>query len=180
MTAKTTSAKRKNSTRQNHFARFKCYCLNHKLLTITVSALVLIFATFAVWQLAIPNTFSLSNASYGGSEQIDISKAEYEQLIQDKASFIVFIDQPGCITANKLREMLNDIAEEYQIHIYHIMWSDIQGTNLREQVKYYPSVAIIQHGQIIDALDANSDAHTAYYNSETDLKDWILHYVQLP
>lgn len=179
MPTKSKTTKHKTSAHQNLSQRLKRYCLNRKLLTITISALVLISTIFTIWQVALPHPFRLNDASYGGSSQIDIDKTEYEQLIQERSSFIVFIDQPNCITANKLREMLNNIADEYQIHIYHTMWSDIQGTNLRENIKYYPSIAIIKQGQIITALDANSDAHVAYYNSETDLKDWLSRYVKL-
>ncbi|MBR2997251.1 hypothetical protein IKF33_02370 [Candidatus Saccharibacteria bacterium] len=150
-----------------------------KLPIILVAVLALIIAAFCVWQICIPHPMRMSETVYGSNEQIDLTADEYNQLTQDKASFIVFIDQTNCITANKLREMLGHIADEHQIHIYHIMWADISDTNLREKVKYYPSVAIIQNGQVVDALDANADAHTAYYNSEADLKDWLSRYVEL-
>lgn len=179
MSQESKSNKRQKSKKQDSLIGLKNFCLNHKILTIIVPALVLILATFSIWQIAIPHPVRLSDTSYGGSEQININTDEYNQLIADQASFIVFIDQPNCITANKLREMLNDIASKYQIHIYHIMWSDTSGTNLREKVKYYPSVAIIQQGEIKDALDANSDAHVAYYNSETDLENWLIRYFKL-
>lgn len=150
-----------------------------KLPIILAAILTLIVAAFCVWQICLPHPVRMSEAVYGGSGQIDLTTDEYNQLIQDKASFIVFIDQVNCITANKLREMLGHIADEHQIHIYHIMWADISDTNLREKVKYYPSVAIIQNSQVVDALDANADAHTAYYNSEADLKAWLSRYVEL-
>ena len=136
-------------------------------------------ATFAGWCFCTPHPVRMSDASYGGSEQIDINADTYNQLVQDKASFIVFIDQTNCITANKLRGMLDNIANKYQIHIYHIMWADIKDTNLNGAVKYYPSVAIIKNGKVAYALDANSDAHTTYYNSEADLENWLIRHVEL-
>ena len=179
MSQKSKTIERTKSSHPHLFTRLKTFCLNHKPLTIIISALVLIVAVFAIWQIAIPHPVRLSDASYGGSEQIDLTADTYNQLIDNRASFIVFIDQPGCITADKLREMLSNIASEYQIHIYHLMWSNVKNTNLRDHVKYYPSVAIIRNGQVVDAIDADSDAHTAYYNSEADLKNWISRYVKL-
>ena len=118
-------------------------------------------------------SFRLNDEYYNNSEQIDITSEEYNELIDDKKSFILFIDQTNCITANGLRDMFNRFTTEHPIQILRIMWPETAETNLRDSVHYFPSVVLINNGKIVDALQADSDEYTKYYNSYDDFSGWL-------
>lgn len=128
---------------------------------------------------ATHQTFSLDAQYYTTSEQSDINGEQYEQLIKNKASFVLFVDMAGCITANGLRNMLGEITSEHPVQFLHIMWPEAKSTSLHDSVKYYPSIVIVREGKIVDFLKADSDEHAKYYNSTADLSNWLMHYIKL-
>ena len=122
--------------------------------------------------------FSLPESAYGGTEQIDLTGEEYEEKLKSGENFIVFVDQSGCITADHLRTMLAEITEAKQLHVYHIMWADARNTSMHDSVKYYPSIVLVEHGQIRDFLQADSDDHVDYYQHTASLLDWLNTYIE--
>lgn len=104
-------------------------------------------------------------------EAVDIDKSEYEKLIADRKSFVLMVDNPGCTTTEKMRRMLENL--ELNFKYYRIMWQDARETNLKDYIKYFPSIVIIEKGRVISYLRADSDEDTKYYNNGPDLKDWL-------
>lgn len=121
-----------------------------------------------------PVKVTLDSEYQGASEQLELGSPEsYEELIADKKSFIVFIDQAGCTTADRLRGFMKDYSEESEIKYYHFMWEQLRKSTLHDNVKYYPSIAIISKGKVVDFLKADSDDDAKYYNNYDDLKNWL-------
>lgn len=153
-----------------------------KLRNIFIALVSLVYiaavATCGIYA-ATHQTFLLDQAYYGSSEQINIDAAEYEQLVDEKASFVLFVDMTGCITAEGLRTMTSEIAAENQIQFLHIMWPEAKTTSLHGPVKYYPSIVIVHNGEIVDFLQADSDEDAKYYNSKDELANWLMHYINL-
>ncbi|MBQ6393965.1 hypothetical protein IJH74_01845 [Candidatus Saccharibacteria bacterium] len=104
-------------------------------------------------------------------EAVDIDKSEYEKLITDRKSFVLMVDNPGCTTTEKMRRMLENL--ELNFKYYRIMWQDARETNLKDYIKYFPSIVIIKKGRVVSYLRADSDEDTKYYNNGPDLKDWL-------
>ena len=91
-------------------------------------------------------------------ELMDISAAEYEELVAAKKSFVVFVDQGGCTTADRLREYVQDYAREAGIKVYRMMFSEVKESSLSEAVHYYPSLAIVSRGNVVAALRADTQS----------------------
>lgn len=104
---------------------------------------------------------------------LELTTEEYEKLIQEKKSFIVFIDQTGCTTADKLREFINKEMSKRGIVVYHMMFRDLKETSLYNQIKYYPSVAIIKKGKVKTFLSADSDEDADRYNNYDAFAAWF-------
>lgn len=104
---------------------------------------------------------------------LELSKSKYEELIQSKKSFVVFIDQGGCTTADRLREYMQDYMEEKGILVYRMMFNDMKETSLHDQVKYYPSVAIVDEGSVRGYLRADNDEDADIYNNYEEFKSWM-------
>ncbi|MBQ3353006.1 hypothetical protein IJG89_01480 [Candidatus Saccharibacteria bacterium] len=110
-------------------------------------------------------------------EYMELSSGEYEELIKNKESFVVLIDQGGCKTADKVRQYTKDFAKKIGIRVHRMMFEDMKKTSLYEQVKYYPSVVVISKGRVLSFLRADSDEDAGAYNDyeifETWMKRWI-------
>lgn len=113
-------------------------------------------------------------------EYTELDAAGYEDLIGSHKSFLVFVDQPECTTADRLRTFLTDYAKERQIRPYRMLFSETKNSSLHDSVKYYPSVAIISKGKVIGAMQADSDADAPAYNDYGAFKEWISRYLKVP
>ncbi len=142
-----------------------------KILVITIVAAT-IFAAGALtifWANNLPVT--LDQQYYDNVEIIDINKDEYNELIADKKSFLIMIDNAGCTTTEKMREMMKNLPQ--QVTYYRILWPEAKETNLKDYVKYFPSLAVIEKGTVKYYLRADSDDDAKYYNNAADLKSWL-------
>lgn len=110
-------------------------------------------------------------------EMMELSRAEYEDLVKEGKSFVVFIDQSGCTTADRLRGYVADYAREAGIKVYRMMFSEARETSLHDYVKYYPSVAVVSHGKVVTWLRADSDEDADYYNDSEAFSEWLNRYL---
>ena len=110
----------------------------------------------------------------------DFMIEDYNSFIDAKSSFIVFVDQNNCVTADRLRGYMNDYIKEKGIVAYRIMFEDMKETSLHDFVKYYPSVAIIDKGVAKYYLRADSDEDADMYNDYNAFKGWMDERVDIP
>ena len=114
---------------------------------------------------------SLTPVSVG--ELVDVSVEAYEGMIAQGRSFLLFVDQDGCTTADKLRKIVKDYTKSVGSFAYRIMYGDMAGSSLSDTVKYYPSVAVIKEGEVVRALRADADEDAGAYNNYDDFLKWI-------
>ena len=107
-------------------------------------------------------------------EMIEISATEYDQMIAEGRSFLVFVDQGGCTTADKLRGFAKKYSEETGRVFYKMMFSEMKESKLYELVKYYPSVAVIKDGEVVKYLRADEDEDAGIYNNYEEFVDWLV------
>ena len=107
------------------------------------------------------------------AEVVDLSMSDYNKIISDKKSGLIFVDQNGCVTAEKMRKFIDEISAENNMKFYRMMWSEAKEVMPHEEVPYYPSLVIIKDGNIIASLRANSDEDGPIYNDKKLLEDWI-------
>lgn len=103
----------------------------------------------------------------------DISREEYQALIDEKKSFVVFVDQNECTTADRLRGYMNDYMKEHGVMAFRIMFSEAKESSLHDFVKYYPSVAIVDKGVVKFFLRADSDEDVEPYNDYGAFRGWM-------
>lgn len=93
-------------------------------------------------------------------------------------SFVVFIDQSNCVVANRMRGFVTDYAKEAGIKVYRMMFSEMKETPLHEEIKYYPSMAIVSDGSLVAWLDADSDEDAAIYNDYGAFQEWMNQWIK--
>lgn len=123
-------------------------------------------------------SFSLDSDQLGSAEFVSIDIDGYNSLINQKKSFVLFIDQDGCTTADALEKNLSEYMDEHDFRMYRFMFSEMRQTSLYSSVKYYPSAVIVREGKPIVWLRADSDEDTARYNDLDALKNWFNTYLK--
>lgn len=112
-------------------------------------------------------------------EFMDLSIEGYEGLTDNKKTFVVFVDQGGCTTADRLRGYVREWAINGGVKVYRMMFSEIKETSLYNFVKYYPSTVVVSKGRIVAWLKADADEDAAAYNGQDDFAVWIEKYVKM-
>lgn len=149
------------------------------LLAIVVLGAVLFVGAVSGWFSDIKVVL---DAEYYCSEECDgelmeLSGAEYEDLINEGKSFVLFVDQSGCLTADKLKQYMKNFANEAGIKAYQMMFADARQTSLHDYVKYYPSVVMVSRGKVVRFLRADSDEDSDMYNDYEAFYKWMKKYL---
>ena len=79
--------------------------------------------------------------------------------------------------ANMMREFVQDYVKEKGIKSLRIMFEEMKQTSLYDKVDFYPSVAIISKGTVVDWLKADSDEDTSAYNDYDEFRVWMDSYL---
>lgn len=110
----------------------------------------------------------------GISEPIEIKLEDYNQMINEKKSFILYISSPTCGSCKLFNDELNPFIEETSIVIYKIHYSEIKGI-----IDYHatPAISIIKDGEIINTI--NMLDNEKHFKSTKNIKSFILRYVTL-
>ena len=111
-------------------------------------------------------------------EFMDLDAAGYEELVKARKSFVVFVDQGGCTTADKLRGYVSDYAASAGVKVYRMMFDQVKESSLHDFVKYYPSVAMVSRGSVVGFLRADSDEDAAAYNNYDDFRAWMRQFLE--
>lgn len=102
-----------------------------------------------------------------------LTPERYQELVDQQKSFLLFVDQTDCTTANRLRGYLTEYTAATGVKPYRLMFSDLKQTSLKGQVKYYPSVVLISDGQPIAWLKTDSEADAPAYNDYAAFESWL-------
>ncbi|MBR3378294.1 hypothetical protein IKG50_03120 [Candidatus Saccharibacteria bacterium] len=121
--------------------------------------------------------FRLDDEYYAKSEAITIKKDEYEKLIEDKKTFLIMIDKPGCVMTADMMGFMADFPDDMQFKYYRMLWEDVAQSSLHEYVKFTPSMAVVYEGKVIDWLQADKDEDADYFNNADALQSWIREYI---
>lgn len=104
---------------------------------------------------------------------VDIDASSYEELVKERKSFILLIDQNGCDTADRVRSFIGDYAKEHGMKVYRMMFSHMKETTLHDIVKYYPSVVLVSKGSPMVWLKADENNDSDKYNNYEVFRGWI-------
>lgn len=90
-----------------------------------------------------------------------------------KPLFLLFVYQSSCSTSDDFEAVLEDFSKERSISILTTNFTALKQSHLVEGLKYYPSAVIYRDGQVVDFLDADSDADLPAYESIDGFTTWL-------
>ncbi len=111
-------------------------------------------------------------------EYMDLTIEDYDKLVADKKSFVIFVDQSGCTTADRLEGFVADYGKSKGIKVYKIMFEDVKKSSLHDSVKYYPSVVVVKNGNVLKWLKADEDEDSDAYNRYDSFQEWANKYIK--
>lgn len=115
--------------------------------------------------------------SESGCDYMELTAEEYDELVKAQKSFVVFVDQDGCTTADRLRGYVSDWVASRGIKVYRMMFDEVKKSSLHDYVKYYPSTVIVDKGMVRAWLRADSDEDAENYNDYNKFSEWIGQYL---
>ena len=121
----------------------------------------------------------LSEEYYGISSYTEVGSSEFDELRAREDTFIVFIHQPFCVTSNEFNDVLTEFMERDDIGIVKIKFADLKKTNLAEDIKRFPSAAVITNGKLAAYLDASSEDDEKYYQTVDNFEQWVSRFVEI-
>ena len=143
------------------------------LIAITIGGVLFVGATAGWFQSKVSFDKEYLCGNECDREFISLSADEYNELVQQKKSFVMLVDQSGCTTADRLREFALDWANTYGAKVFRISFGAMKSTSLYDSVKYYPSVVVFSKGKPVKWLRADSNEDSDAYNEYNAFNAWI-------
>ena len=123
--------------------------------------------------------FRLEEKYYDNMSIIDIDHNRYEELVDKKESFILYLTLDGCTTCTIFAHKATDFVVKNKITVYRIEYKEFSQTDLKGEVEYAPSMLIFKKGKLKAFLDAQSDEDLQYYKDSNSLRTWFEKYIEL-
>ena len=106
---------------------------------------------------------------------LDIRSETLSEVKND--NYILYTYNPYCTFETPCDEIFKVFMEKYHISFLSMPFSEFKKTKFYETVKYGPTVIVIQNGNIIAYLDANSNLDLAKYQNANTFESWIKKYI---
>lgn len=152
--------------------------MNNNIKYILIFLVLFVICGFIYW-LSIDKKFSLENKYYNNKGLVSVSGDNVDELVNSKKSFILFTYNNYCNFSIPCDEVFESVSKSSNVEILKINFMDFKNTLLYKNVKYAPTVIIVNKGRIIDYLDANADEDIDLYQNEDKFKKWLSSYVNI-
>lgn len=153
--------------------------MKKKIIIISSIVIVLvIIGLFVFFGLNKPK-FTLDSKYYNNSGLVEISEEELNKLVKNKESFVLFIYNDFCSFNKPCDNVFEDFSKDNNIEIVKIPFVSFKNTSLYKDVKYSPSIILINKGEVKKYLNPNSDKDYDCYQDEVKFKNWISKYIEL-
>ena len=156
--------------------------MNKKTITIVVALVALAILSIGgiIFGINYLNNkpFRLEEKYYDNMAIIDIDHKRYEELVDKKESFILYLTLEGCNTCTAFKPKALDFIIKNKLTVYRIEYKEFTQTNLKDDVKYAPSMIIMKKGKLKAFLDAQSNDDYKYYQDADTLKTWFEKYIE--
>lgn len=155
---------------------------------VSILMIIIILILIILISLKFKNTsnqnntelFYLNDKYYKKSELIEIDIDKYKKLENNKESFVIYVHIPGvCSMRVPFEPIVKEFITTNHLTFYSINFNQITESDLEDYIKYSPSIAIFNNGEMISCLDPNSNNDLEYYESLKGFSKWFTKYVKL-
>ena len=120
--------------------------------------------------------FHLDKNYYGANEYIPVTK---ENIEANRGNYLLFVYNNACSFGVPCEQIFEEFMKQENIAILSIPYTDFKDTYLSKEVKYAPSVIIVNNKKVITYLDASKDEDVDRYQNVDTFKKWLEEYIYL-
>lgn len=113
----------------------------------------------------------LSDKYYNEGSFIDIDSDQLSKLSNDK--YVLFTYNNYCSLSIPCDEIFKKFMDKYDIDFLSIPFEEFKKTGLYKEVKYAPSVIVVNKNKIVGYLDANKDEDINKYQDVYEFEKWL-------
>lgn len=117
----------------------------------------------------------LNNKYYNKGKFIKVDKNDLNNI--KNGNYILYTYNNYCSLPVSCEKVFQEFMSKYKIDFLSIPFDEFKKTDFYKSVKYAPSVIIIENGNIISYLDANSDIDLEKYQDVNKFEEWLNNYV---
>ena len=136
--------------------------------------IVLLLAIFLLTGCA-NKLFYLTDKYYNEGNFIKVSANE----INTDESYLIYTYNNFCVLPVHCENIFKDVMEKYKIDVLSMPFDEFKNTEYHNEVKFAPSILIINNGKIVSFLDANSDKDLSKYQNTEEFEKWLKEYIYL-
>ncbi len=120
--------------------------------------------------------FHLDKNYYGANEYIPVTK---ENIETNRGNYLLFVYNNACSFGVPCEQIFEEFMKQENIAILSIPYTDFKDTYLSKEVKYAPSVIIVNDKKVITYLNASKDEDVDRYQNVEAFKKWLEEYIYL-
>lgn len=145
-----------------------------KRLLATISSIIAIAVAGLIAFIVISESkFRVEEEYYDDGIIEKISAQDLETLVNNKESFLLFVSQQDCRTADDFRKVIQSYIASTPLHVFETSFSDLKSTNIASEVRFYPSFLVFKNGKLVRYLRADSDDDVPAYTTKDGLESWL-------
>ena len=105
----------------------------------------------------------------------------YKEIINSKGIKLIYVYLKGCSACNSFKTIINDVNLYNDLDIYQIEFKQLSSINNLKStdIKYAPSLIVLEDGNVLDYLESSSDEDKEYYKEAISLSKWLSNYMDI-
>ncbi len=121
--------------------------------------------------------FYLTDKYYHEGNYISFQGKSLDNL--DSESYLLYTYNNYCNLPIHCEDIFKNVMAKYKIDVVSLPFEEFRKTKFYNDVKYAPSVLIINKGEVVAFLDANSDDDLIKYQDNSAFEMWLSKYIYL-
>lgn len=122
------------------------------------------------------------NQDVKSSKMTDLATVDdYNKLIADKQTFLVFTYLPGCTSCASFKPIVEEFIDANDVTVYSLNYQLVKdtGNEIERSIKYTPSVFIYKDGMLQDYLNMQSEDDKNIYTTTENFSTWVNDYIDV-
>lgn len=133
--------------------------------------LILLFLIIITYSFVYNQKVKLDDIYYNNGEYINIDSTYLNN--QTHNNYVLFVHNSFCTFKTPCDTIFKQYMKKYKIDFLTINIDEYKKTNFYTQVKYAPTVIVVNNNRIVAYLDAEKDKDLDKYQDVNEFEKWI-------
>ena len=131
--------------------------------------------------LTVKEDYVINNEAINTTSFKELNEDNYKEIINSKGIKLIYVYLKGCSACNSFKTIINDVNLYNDLDIYQIEFKKLSSINNLKStdIKYAPSLIVLEDGNVLDYLDSSSDEDKEYYKEAISLSKWLSNYMDI-